>query len=242
MSLYRSFIVTAFLISSVLPLAGRAATIAMIGTGEVSGALGPRLADLGHRVIYGSRSPERSEVQDLVRDTGENASAATPSEAAARAAIVVIAVPWNVAEEVVLGLGDLSGKIVVDPVNPRIVAEDGFRDYPTYTSSAERIQNLAPRAFVVKAFNTISVDSMLDPDMLGHPITIPLAGNDIAAKETVAGIVEALGYEAVDLGPVRYAHIVEGLYLLRANARDLLGSHFEYHLQRRANPIPQPVQ
>jgi predicted dinucleotide-binding enzyme len=242
MSCKRSLIAATFMVSLALPLAGRAETIAIIGTGEVSKALGPRLAGLGHQVIYGSRSPEDADARELVRASGENASAAKPREAAAPATIVMIAVPWNVAEQVVVGLGDLSGKIIVDPINPRIVAEDGYRDYPTHISSAERLQALAPRAFVIKAFNTISTDSMRDPDLLGHPITIPLAGNDAAAKETVAQLVEALGYEAVDVGPVRYAHIVEGMYLLRSNARDLLEDHFEFHFRRRETPIPQEIR
>ena len=239
---FRSLLLPALLISAALPLAGRGETIALIGTGEVSGAFGPRFAELGHLVIYGSRSPDRPEVRELVRATGAGASAALPDEAAAQADIVMINVPWSVAEEVVLGLGDLAGKIVIDPINPRIVDEDGYRDYPTYTSNAERIQNLAPQAFVVKAFNTISADTMTDPEVLGHPVSIPIAGNDPAAKRTVAALAEALGYEAVDVGPVRYAHIVEGFYLLRSNTRDMRGDHFEYHLRRRETGVPQEIR
>ena len=242
MAVSRSLLLSALLVLTALPLAGRSETIALIGTGDVSAAFGPRLAQLGHQVIYGSRTPDRPDVREMLQATGSGASAALPDEAAARADIVMINVPWSVAEEVVLGLGDLAGKIVIDPINPRIVDEDGYRHYPTYTSNAERIQNLAPRAFVVKAFNTISSDTMIDPDVLGHPVTIPIAGNDAAAKQTVAGLAEALGYEAIDVGPVRYAHIVEGFYLLRSNARDLLGDHFEYHLRRRETQVPQEIR
>jgi len=238
----RSLLLSALLVLTALPLAGRSETIALIGTGDVSAAFGPRLAQLGHQVIYGSRTPDRPDVREMLQATGNGATAALPGEAAAQADIVMINVPWSVAEEVVLGLGDLAGKIIIDPINPRIVDEDGYRNYPTYTSNAERIQNLAPRAFVVKAFNTISSDTMIDPDVLGHPVTIPIAGNDATAKQTVAGLAEALGYEAVDVGPVRYAHIVEGFYLLRSNARDLLGTHYEYHLRRRENAAPQEIR
>ena len=242
MSAHRCFTLIALLIWSVQPVFGQAETIALIGTGDVSRAFGPRFAELGHQVVYGSRTPERADVQEMVRATGDGASAALPADATAQADIVMLNVPWSVAEEVMLGLGDLSGKIVIDPINPRVVDEDGYRNYPTYTSNAERIQNLAPRAFVVKAFNTISADTMVDPDVTGHPVTIPIVGNDAAAKETVIGLAEALGYEAVDLGPVRYAHIVEGLYLLRTNARDLGGDHFEYHFQRRETAVPQTIR
>ena len=242
MTVSRSLLLSALLVLTALPLAGRSETIALIGTGDVSAAFGPRLAQLGHQVIYGSRTPDRPDVREMLQATGNGATAALPGEAAAQADIVMINVPWSVAEEVVLGLGDLAGKIIIDPINPRIVDEDGYRNYPTYTSNAERIQNLAPQAFVVKAFNTISSDTMIDPEVLGHPVTIPIAGNDAAAKQTVAGLAEALGYEAVDVGPVRYAHIVEGFYLLRSNARDLLGTHYEYHLRRRENAAPQEIR
>jgi hypothetical protein len=241
MSFHRSCL-TALLILFALPLAAQAETIALIGTGDVSSTFGPRFAALGHRVVYGSRSPDRADVQAMVAETGEDASATTPNAAAAQADIVIVAVPWEVAEDVVRGLGDLSGKIIIDPINPRVVAEDGFRNYAMDTSSAERLQNLAPQAFVVKAFNTISLDAMADPNVIGHPITIPIAGNDAAAKETVAALIEALGYEAVDVGPVRYAQVIEGLYLLRSNSRDILGTHFDYHFYRRAVAVPQAVE
>jgi predicted dinucleotide-binding enzyme len=69
-------------------------TVAMIGTGDMGDSLGPRFAELGYRVVYGSRKPESDKVKALVKKTGKNASAATQMEAAQRADIVVTAVPW----------------------------------------------------------------------------------------------------------------------------------------------------
>ena len=212
--------VAVFVIGLTSPATVFAETVAMIGTGQVGSTLGTRFASIGHKIIYGSRTPEREDVQALVAATGNGASAATPAEAARQAEIVVLALPWGVAEEVTIGLGDLSGKIIIDPINPRAVGEDGWRDYPSNTSNAERIQNLAPDAKVVKAFSTFSLDTMTDPSIEDFPVTIPLVGNDPEAKAVVAEICEALGFETIDFGPVRYAHIVEGLYLLRANARN----------------------
>ena len=208
-----------------------AETIALIGTGNVAGALGPEFAMQGHDIVYGSRNPDRAEVRELVARTGGNAFATRQAEAAAQADIVVIAVPGDVAEQVVASLGDLSGKIIIDPINPRIVGEDGFADYPTYTSNAERIQNLVPNARVVKAFSTISADTMINPGLVDHPLTMPLVGNDPEAKAVVAELCEALGFETLDFGPVRYAHIVEGLYLLRINARRY-DEYFEWNYPR----------
>ena len=121
---------------------GQTETIALIGTGGVSRAFGPRFAELGHEVVYGSRTPERDDVREMVQATGDGASAALPADAAAQADIVMLNVPWSVAEEVAPGLGDLSSKVLIDPINPRVVGEDGYRDYPTYTSNAERILDM----------------------------------------------------------------------------------------------------
>ena len=206
-----------------------AETVALIGTGSVSSALGPRISNLGHKVIYGSRNPQSDSVKLLVEKTGPNSSATSQNLAAQDAQIVIIAVPWNVAEEVVRNLGDLSGKIIIDPINPRVISDDGFADYPSNMSISEKIQNLAPEAKVVKAFNTLGADTMANPDLVKYPITIPVVGNDRSAKLTVMALIKALGFDSVDLGPIRFAHIVEGFYLLRANAR-LYGQYFEWYL------------
>lgn len=207
-------------------------TIAVIGTGSVGSTLGTRFAELGHEIVYGSRDPDDAEVQALIKATANNASAATQAAAAQQADIILLAIPWNVAEEVVSSLGDLSGKIIIDPMNPRIVGEDGYRDYPSHISMAETVQNLAPNAKVVKAFSSISADTMADPSIVGHTVTLPLAGNDDGAKQKVAGMLEQLGFETIDFGEVRFAHIIEGLYLLRANAR-LKDVYFEWHYPER---------
>ena len=211
-----------------------AETIAIIGTGEVAHALGPEFAILGHDIVYGSRSPNREEVRELVARTGGSASATGQSEAAAQANIVVLAVPWNVVEVVVANLGDLSGKIVIDPTNPRMVGDDGLRDYSVDPSNGEWVQRWAPEAKVVKAFNTMNWVTMVDPASTGGPVTVPIAGNDAQAKATVATLVKGLGLEPIDLGPIRYAHAIESLYILWGNARTL-GTPFNYHFRLEAN-------
>jgi metallo-beta-lactamase class B len=209
-----------------------AETIAIIGTDAVAAALGPEFAALGHEVIYGSRDPNRDKVRQLVRRTGDNASAMRQAEAAASADIVMLAVPWDVIEEVVDNLGDLSGKIIIDPTNPRAVGEDGLRWYAREISNAELLQQWAPRAHVVKAFNTMSAETMAEPATAGGPVSVPIVGNDAAAKQKVASLISGIGLEPVDLGPIRYARIVEGMYYLRSNAR-MLGHPFNYHLRKQ---------
>jgi NADPH-dependent F420 reductase len=211
------------------PSAAAADTVAMIGTGNVGAALGRRFAEHGHKIVYGSRDPSAADVAELVAVTGHGASATTQAEAAAQADIVVLAVPWRAAEDVVRALPDLRGKIIVDPTNPRVMASDGFADYPMDESNAERIARLAPGAQVVKAFSTLGFETMLDPKVAGSPVTLPIVGDDRAAKERVAVLAREIGLEAVDVGPLRHARIIEGLHYLRTNA---YGGPINYHLPR----------
>jgi NADPH-dependent F420 reductase len=206
-----------------------AETIALIGTGNVGSALGRRFAEHGHTVVYGSRDPADADVAALLRATGHGAAALTPAQAASRSRVVVLAVPWTAVADVVRGLGDLSGKIIVDPTNPRVAAPDGFADYPAPDSNAERIARLAPGAHVVKAFSTLGAETMLDPRLAQSPVTIPVVGDDRAAKEIVATLAREIGLEAVDVGPLRHARIIEGLHYLRANA---LGGRVNFHFPR----------
>jgi NADPH-dependent F420 reductase len=205
-------------------------TIAVIGTGRVGSALGTRFAALGHRIIYGSRSPDRPEVAQLVAETAGEASAQLPADAAREADIVVIAVPWRGVEESVKGLGDLSGKIILDPTNARREGADGIMEHALDSSAAEMIQSWAPGARVVKAFNTLNYMTMIDPSSAGGTVTIPIVGDDAEAKAVVAELVEGIGFEAVDVGPLRFAHVLEGMLDIWANARST-GHPFNFYFR-----------
>ena len=120
MNVERSMVVSVLLCSLLIsvPIMTSAETIAVIGTGNVGRALGTEFAAQGHTIIYGSRDPSRESVRALVAETGADASATTPGNAIGNADMVVLAVPGIYAMEVVAGLGDLSGKIIIDPTNP----------------------------------------------------------------------------------------------------------------------------
>jgi predicted dinucleotide-binding enzyme len=218
-----------------------AAKIAVIGTGNVGAALGPEFAALGHTIVYGSRTPSEQDVKDLVTKTGHGATATTQAEAVKGADIVVLAVPGALAVDITKSLGDLSGKIVLDPTN--VVnrnTSDGYADHGVPGSSnAERIQAAAPNAKVVKAFNTLNWTKMVDPQSSGGPVSIPIVGNDAAARATVAELVKGMGLEPVDLGPLRFANTLEELLVIWANARSH-GAPFNYYL--RPEPPGAPAR
>jgi predicted dinucleotide-binding enzyme len=214
---------------AMLPGYALADRIAVIGTGNVGSALGPEFAALGHDIVYGSRDASRDDVQALVERTGGNASAVTPAESVVDADIVVLAVPGRLAVSIVEDLGDLSGKIIIDPTNNYV--REGTPRLATDTSNGESIQAAAPGAHLVKAFNTLNWRQMVDPDSSGGPVSIPLAGNSAEAKAKVASLVSGMGLEPVDVGPIQNARHVEGMLVLWVHAR-VNGEAFDYHLRK----------
>lgn len=214
-----------------------AETVAVIGTGRVGGALGPRFAELGYTVVYGSRDPSKAKVQELVERTGKGAMASSQSEAAQQGDIVVLAVPGSAVEQTVKGLGNLDGKIIIDVANYLRRRSDGYFEKAVPTSVGELVQSWAPGASVVKAFNTMSYLVMADPSLAGGPVTVPVVGDDENAKKKVQEIIEAMGFETEDLGPILYARHLEGMVVLHLtplfNDRD--GDLFEYYLRMRSD-------
>jgi NADPH-dependent F420 reductase len=208
-------------------------TIAVIGTGDVGGALGPAFAGQGHTIVYGSRDPDRGKVTELVERSGELASATTPADAASQADIVVLAVPGLMVEEITKSLGDLSGKIIIDPTNP-LERRMNRLEHAVDTSNAEIIQAAAPDAYVVKAFNTLNWKTMVDPDSAGGPVSIPLVGDNGRAKKKVAELASGMGLEPIDVGPLRDARWVEGMLILWINNRyGSMRPSFDYHLRKK---------
>src|SRR5579872_7303533 len=133
--------------------------IGIIGSGNVGGALGTRWAKGGHRVTFGSRDPNGKDIKDLLARAGSNARAATMQDAAKSAEVLLVATPWLVTKEIVQGLGDLSGKVVIDAVNPLLPDLSGLALANT-TSAAEQMAGWARGARVVKAFNTVGSNIM----------------------------------------------------------------------------------
>ncbi len=194
--------------------AGPKPVVAVIGTGDMGDSLGPRFAELGYEVVYGSRHPEGEKAQRVVKLTGKGARATTQLEAAQAGEIVVLAVPWPAMETVAQNLGSLDGKIVIDISMPVGTGEDGYLVPLLETSSAEMIQQWNPGARVVKAFATLGSYVVDDPGVVGGPVSVPIASDDREAKERVANIIAAMGLDPLDAGPLRLSREIEALQRL----------------------------
>ena len=181
-----------------------AVKIGIIGNGNVGGALARGLERGGHNV----------------KSSGHDRQATR--EVAAWADVVLLAVPFQAIDDVVKNVGDaLAGKTLIDVTNAldaNMNLAVGFT-----TSGAEELQRKAPKARVVKAFNTVFAQHM-DTGKLGdQSLTAFVAGDDAGAKETVLGLARGIGFEAVDAGPLKNARWLEPLGFFNIQLGYVLG-------------------
>jgi len=211
--LINAIVLAAVLFGSQSSFAEDEKAVAVIGTGDMGNSLGPRLAEIGYRVIYGSRNPSRESVQALIDRTAGDATATTQKEAAQSANIVLLAVPWPAMEQVAQSLGDLSGKIVIDVSFPFEQGADGYPQSTVETSSAEMIQAWNPDAKVVK-WSLPTAHYIDEPKELRHRPSNLIAADDRESKEIVARIAHSMGQDPFDAGPLRMSRAIEAQVLL----------------------------
>lgn len=121
--------------------------IAIVGIGNFGSALAQGLAGKGHRLVLGVRDIQAADAIALAARTG--ARLAVPAEAAKDAEIVILALPWAVAEEAVRALGPLAGKVVIDCMNPLGMVDGALGlTIGHSTSGGERVAAWLPLAYV----------------------------------------------------------------------------------------------
>ena len=185
--------------------------IAIIGSGNVGGALARAFTRSGHPVRITARNGERA--REVARATGAT-PVATNVEAARAADVIVLATPFTSAADVASEIRDVAvGRIVVDTTNRMSFGPNG-PDMDTSTSNAEELAALLPDSHVVKAFNTLFASNQADPVLDDVQLDGFVAGDDAEAKATVLSLVASIGLEPVDVGPLARARQLEALAFL----------------------------
>lgn len=172
-----------------------ATKIAVIGDGNVGGALARGLTRAGHEVRAVGKDP--AAVRDIA-GWGE---------------VVIIAVPFGAIDDVVKTAGEvLAAKTVIDVTNA--LDADMKLAVGFTTSGAEELQKKLPRSRVVKAFHTVFAQHM-DTGRLGdRPLSTFVASDDASAKETVLQLARDIGFDAIDGGPLENSRLLEPLAFL----------------------------
>jgi predicted dinucleotide-binding enzyme len=178
--------------------------LGIIGAGNVGRALGEVWRRGGHDVRYGVPDPGAAKYADLAPRIF------APADAVRDAAAIVLATPWPATEAALRGLGDLAGKIVIDCTNPLAMGPDGLSLALGHDiSGSELVASWAPGASVYKTLNQTGAENMARArDFAQRPVMF-VAGDDETGKPIVLGLVEELGFEAVDAGPLRLARLLE---------------------------------
>jgi len=175
--------------------------IAIIGNGNVGSALERGLKRAGHDV--------RATGHDNVRETADWGES------------IVLAVPFGAVDDAVQTMSDaVNGKVLIDVTNA--LDANMALSVGCTTSGAEELQRKAPRAKVVKAFNTNFATHMDSGHVGDSPLTVFAAGDD-DARETVMQLAQEIGFDAVNAGPLQNARWLETLGYLNIQLGYVVG-------------------
>jgi predicted dinucleotide-binding enzyme len=191
--------------------------VGIIGSGVVAETLASGFLKHGHQVLLGTRS-----VDKLADWAGSHPSGRVGSmaEAATFGELVVLAVKGRVALDALrlAGESNLAGKVVIDATNPidDQPPQNGLLRFFTSLDESlmERLQRACPKARLVKAFNSVGNNLMVNPELSGGRPSMFICGNDDAAKQQVRNILDQFGWDTEDMGGVESARAIEPLCIL----------------------------
>lgn len=176
--------------------------IGIIGAGNIGQATARLFLAAGHKVtLANSRGPET--LQSVIAELGAGAQAATIEDAARFGEVVLVAIPLGKFET--LPAEAFRDRIVIDANNYYPSRDGRMNELESgEITSSEMLQAHLTGARVVKGFNTIWSEHLKTQGDKQLPLAqrrvIFIASDDSQAKETVARLIEEIGFGAVDTG------------------------------------------
>ncbi len=186
----------------------QALRIAVLGAGNVGGGLGRIWVSKGHKVIFGVPDPQKPK-----RELAAGAKITTNQDAVAESDIVVLSVPWAAAHEAIRSSGALDNKVLIDCTNPLAPDLQGLV-IGTTVSGAEMVASWVPSSRVVKAFNTIGAGNYGNAQFGNQRADGFYCGDHQDAKNVARQLIDEVGLEPVDVGPLKNARLLEPLAVL----------------------------
>lgn len=193
--------------------------VGIIGSGQVGQVLATAFINEGHEAMIGTRDLAKEAVVQW-KANNPTGLAGSFAEAAAFGELIVLATQGDAAQDALAqaGIENLAGKTVIDAANPikKGPPVNGVLQFFTGPNESlmEQLQQQAPDAHFVKAFNSVGSGFMYRPDFGGTQPTMFICGNDAAAKQAVTDILSAFGWETADMGKAESARAIEPLCML----------------------------
>ena len=168
--------------------------IAIIGAGNVGGALAFGWVKAGHEIIIGAKDPISDKVKKV---TSQNSSIKVKSvkEASDGSEVILIATNPTAVEEISKQLGDVKNKIIIDAMNSVSSKPAGF------TNTFEALKALTNCENVVKCFNSTGFENMGNPKYENTAADMFIAGSSINGKKIASQLAKDTGFaECYDFG------------------------------------------
>ncbi len=160
--------------------------IAIIGTGNVGGALATQWSKAGHRLYLGVRDTKDFKGKELLDNA--QTTAHSVAEAVRQAEVILVAAPPEIAETLSETFGDTAGKIIIDATN---AVRTKPENYPTAFHAFEALTEAA----VVKCFNSTGFENMRNPDYGDVTLDMFAAGDNSQAKAVAVQLSKDAGFE-----------------------------------------------
>jgi 8-hydroxy-5-deazaflavin:NADPH oxidoreductase len=159
--------------------------IAIIGTGNIGGALASKWAAAGHHIFLGVNSINNFKGQALLQNA--NTHVFSIAEAVSKSEIVLIATPPTAVDEIITQLGNVENKIIIDATNN---VANKLGAYAT----AYHILQEKTNAEIIKCFNCTGFENMADTHYDNQIIDMFMAGDSDAAKNIVSQLAIDAGF------------------------------------------------
>lgn len=190
--------------------------IAIIGSGNVGGALAQQWIKAGHTVLIGAKFPLSDKNIKLATQIGEDRFAAIEN-AVKQCEVVLIATPPTAIFEVIEQMGEVSGKVIIDATNSIMKAPEPFKT--VYHCLVEKT-----KADVVKCFNTTGFENMLNPIYNNDGIDMFMAGDSDNAKSVAKQLALDCGFgSCIDFGKSDKVELLEKFALSWINLAIMQG-------------------
>jgi len=189
--------------------------IAIIGTGNVGGALATNWSKKGHLINLGVRDVQQFKGLELLKN--ENTKALPIHDAVAQSDVVLISTPPAAIFEIIEQMGDVSGKTIIDATNSVRQTPDPYKT--VYHCLADKT-----KAEVVKCFNSTGFENMLNPVYNGEGIDMFMAGDSDTAKKVASQLALDAGFgSCIDFGKSDKVELLEKLALSWINLAIMQG-------------------